>query len=58
MHTINVPFEAILGAPDDLANWALITDACHHVAVLSMAPDALLPFYELATWNTHEPAGR
>ena len=50
MFTVNVHFQGALGAPDFLASWALILDASHDMALLRMAPHAVLPANELATW--------
>ena len=58
MRTINVLRERVLGALGHLANRALISDARHHVALLGVAPHALLAAYELAARPADEPAGR
>ena len=58
MRAINVLCERVLGALGHLANRALIRDARHHVALLGVAPHALLAAYELAARPADEPAGR
>ena len=55
---VNVLGERVLGVLGHLADGALIGDARHHVALLGVAPHALLAAYELAARPAHEPAGR
>ena len=55
---VNVLGERVLGVLGHLADGALIGDARHHVALLGVAPHALLAAYELAARPADEPAGR